>query len=62
MVTNKIEAIAFNAWLNSLHQKGFPRKESGAVMDVWELYEYWEKNIEKTGYYVYADDKKNIAS
>jgi hypothetical protein len=58
MVSNKVEAIAFNAWLNSLHQKGFPRKENGAVMDVWDLYEYWEVNVEKNGYYVYAEGKK----
>jgi hypothetical protein len=54
----RIEAIAFNAWLNSLQKKGFPRNENGSWMNVWELYDYWDTKVDKKPFIIYAEGTK----
>jgi hypothetical protein len=43
----KTEALAFDFWVGSLNKKGFPMKENGSHMNSWELYNYWNENVDK---------------
>lgn len=50
----KIKTIAYMAWVNSLQKAGFPRNPNNSWMNTWELYEYWNKNVDKRPWESYA--------
>jgi hypothetical protein len=41
------EAIAFTLWRDTLNTKGYPRNADGSMMDIWQLYEYWDKHVDQ---------------
>jgi len=43
----RIETIAFRFWADSLHKIGYPKKENGAWLDMWESYDYWNTKVDK---------------
>ena len=47
-------AIAFTQYCDSLNKKGFPRKKSGAMLDTWDLYDYFLKSKEFDTFYNHA--------
>jgi hypothetical protein len=38
------ESIAYNLWVHSLSKSGFPKKDSGAAMDCWDLWDFYSRN------------------
>ena len=51
----RIESIAFWAWINSLNKKGFPKTENDHVMNVFQLYDYWDRDLDKETKRIYLD-------
>lgn len=49
-----VEALAFQFWQGSLQKTGYPRNENGSWMSHWELYEYWNQQVDKTPWQQHA--------
>jgi hypothetical protein len=45
--SNREEAIAFYSWQMNLQRRGFPKKKNGSYMNIWELYDYWENELDE---------------
>jgi len=43
----KIETIAYRFWTDSLHKTGYPKKENGSWLTMWESYDYWNTKVDK---------------
>lgn len=53
----RIEAIAYHNWVGSLSKKGFPVNDNGTMMDCWQLYNYWNKKVNKFPFIIHAEKR-----
>jgi hypothetical protein len=51
---NRVITLAYQFWRDSLNKKGYPRNESGSLMNTWQLYTYWMQKVDHKPWLLHA--------